>query len=553
MDSMENAPAIQKAVMFVRENLSRQVWQSGERLPPVRVLAAQADVSTFTMVKAIAYLKSEQLVSGIERGRTRAGNGAVNISSQPELLRGAWQMKRTALERDIFGGMYSEKGELPSIKELQVRYGTSYRTMRKILLAMVADRVLFLRGKAWVFQGASKRSLQKRLVFLSYPLLIAPQTAINQGQNRLFELLEQECIRRNIAMKMMEFDDFNREKSRYESSGTSVNSPVLGYILDIWDTGETASRSYTEILDRLSVTKTPVAILDEIGDFVLPLQFSANPMMQVFTIERKRAGSRIARFLLDRGHRRAVFISSRHQTLWSQQRFEGIAEQFSLAGCGDGIHAVVAQDIEMNHNDMLAVSGFPDNLLKDVLSLGVSRKIANDIYRSFLRYRENNPTRRFSPQDIREVQRKIGIIGDLARHNPSESLSRIVRTAVFRDVGEFGNSRILSRLFRKALTFGDAPAWICACDDIAFQALSFLHKAGIKVPQEIMVVGFDNEPNKALEHRLTTFDFNATGFVHHMLNFIGRPRRPWGGYKHSVVEVEGMIVERGTTRRVLLD
>jgi DNA-binding LacI/PurR family transcriptional regulator/DNA-binding transcriptional regulator YhcF (GntR family) len=544
MDKTGTRPAIQKAVDFIRDNLSRQVWQPGERLPPVRVLAIKAGVSTFTMVKAMAHLKTEGLVSGIERGPTRAGNGVKSNATHPELSHAAWQLKRTDLERNILEGMYSEKGRLPTIKELQARYGTSYRTMRKILLTMVADGVLSLRGKAWELHGNSQRSSHKYFIFLSYPILIAPQTAINQGQNRLFELLEQECIRRNITMKMVEFDAFKGEESKREFSDSS---PLLGYIMDIWDTSETAVRTYAEILNRLSRTKIPVAILDEIGDFVLPLQFVSNPMMQVFTIERKKAGSRIARFLLGRGHRSAVFISSRHQTLWSKQRWEGVVEQYSLAGCSAGIHSVLAQDIEMNQNDMLAVSGFSEALIKDIFSLGLSRNAVNDIYRSFQQYKENNSPKRFSPKDIKEVQRKIGVIGDLAQHNPSQTLSRIVRTAVFRDVGEFGNFGILATLFEKALAFDDASAWICACDDIAFQALTFLRKAKIKVPRDISVIGFDNEPGKALENQLTTFDFNALGFVHHMLNFIARPHRPWGGYKHSAVEVEGMIIERGTT------
>jgi LacI family transcriptional regulator len=87
---------------------------------------------------------------------------------------------------------------------------------------------------------------------------------------------------------------------------------------------------------------------------------------------------------------------------------------------------------------------------------------------------------------------------------------------------------------------------ICSNDDIAIQALSYLRKQGISVPKEISVVGFDNQPVRTLEHRLTSLDFNAYGFMHRMLNFIARPPRPRGYYRHMPVEVEAIVMQRDT-------
>jgi hypothetical protein len=40
------------------------------------------------------------------------------------------------------------------------------------------------------------------------------------------------------------------------------------------------------------------------------------------------------------------------------------------------------------------------------------------------------------------------------------------------------------------------------------------------------------------------------GFVNRMLNFIVRPPRPRGHYRHSLIEVESIVVERDTLATV---
>jgi LacI family transcriptional regulator len=103
-------------------------------------------------------------------------------------------------------------------------------------------------------------------------------------------------------------------------------------------------------------------------------------------------------------------------------------------------------------------------------------------------------------------------------------------------------------LFEQALALRDATAWICVNDRLALIALSFLREHGIAVPKEISIVGFDNLPVETFDRRLTSYDFNASGFVHRMLNFIARPPRPRGRYLHDPIEVEGTVMVRDTTQ-----
>ena len=109
----------------------------------------------------------------------------------------------------------------------------------------------------------------------------------------------------------------------------------------------------------------------------------------------------------------------------------------------------------------------------------------------------------------------------------------------------------LTSLFKKAAADKTITAWVCANDSMAFSALSFLHEKKITVPGDISVIGFDNTPVKALDNQLTSLDFNALGAVHRILNFIARPPKPRGRYRHTPIEIEGMIIERGTTGKAM--
>ena len=94
-----------------------------------------------------------------------------------------------------------------------------------------------------------------------------------------------------------------------------------------------------------------------------------------------------------------------------------------------------------------------------------------------------------------------------------------------------------------------ATCGICANDVTALAALKFLRGRQVRTPGDISVMGFDNAPVVALENRLTTFDFNAMGFIRAMLSFVLRPPKPRGAYRHKTIEIKGIVLERDTTGR----
>jgi DNA-binding LacI/PurR family transcriptional regulator len=100
---------------------------------------------------------------------------------------------------------------------------------------------------------------------------------------------------------------------------------------------------------------------------------------------------------------------------------------------------------------------------------------------------------------------------------------------------------------RQVLADRERTAWVCVNDDLAIYCLDCLQAAGVAVPREISVVGFDDTLD-ATRRRLTTYNFNNYGVVRACLEHILRPRtglpRP---RRRGAMEIDGYVVLRQTT------
>jgi DNA-binding FadR family transcriptional regulator len=547
MDRVETSPAVRKAYDFLKGNLDRGAWQPGMALPSTRTLERIIGVSRNSILPAVARLTSEGRIHTMRRGRIRAGSESTATVLPPDHAKAVWRLKRAALEKDMLSGVFAQQGRLPSLKELQIRYGTCFVTMRKIMRSLVDDGVVRLRKRAYERIIVARHPFHRRIVFVTFATSLPRISALNQGQYRVLDLLEQECIRRELTLDIVEVDFDNSIESRKAIDGPAINAPALGYVLDLWwYQSEEFRRSHVDLIARVSALRRPLAILDEIGDFGLPAPFTTNPLIQVFRIEGKKAGARMARLLIGMGHQSIAYLSPVHEHFWSRQRLDGVLEQYAASGCEDGVAIVVDEKIEITHEHSLAVSGFSDRLIRKILGLGRSAEQANEMYRAFVRFNQTFSPTQWNKEDIREIRNDLGIIRDLEKRKPSMKLFERVNHEVFADIGIIMALRTCTPLFERALAHREATAWICASDRIALTALTFLQNRNKAVPRDLSIVGFDNQPEEAAKHRLATFDFNAHGFVHRMLNYIARPPRPRGPYHHVPIEVEGVVMQRGT-------
>jgi DNA-binding LacI/PurR family transcriptional regulator len=179
----------------------------------------------------------------------------------------------------------------------------------------------------------------------------------------------------------------------------------------------------------------------------------------------------------------------------------------------------------------------------------LSKNEAQALIQSVEQLRKNHPEKSFDPAEINGLRRDMAILEDaVKRRNEKDFLIEVYQAVIKR-----ANMRVhpffFEPMFEKALSRRDVTAWICENDIVAFAAISFLNKRNIEIPRDISVAGFDNLPMETLEYRLTSFDFNAPGFMYRMVDFILRPSRAFAHYRHFPIEIEGIIMDRETTGR----
>jgi DNA-binding LacI/PurR family transcriptional regulator len=459
-----------------------------------------------------------------------------------------WRMKRNLVEKEIVSGVLGSGATLPSLKELQARYGVCYDTMKKIMRSLSADGVVKPRGKGYAPAFVQPGGMLRRIVFVTMAGHFSQRSSINQEHNRIVTLFENECNRAGLHLEIMEIDFFDSSACRRAAAKLKADSHTLGFLLDVWwYESKEFRQNYLDVLSRLAGLKNPVAVLDEIGNFDLPLPLTRNPLLQVFTVESEQAGGRIARFLLGLGHTSIAFISLFHYAHWARRRYDGIVSQYSRLGFGGGVK-LFAETVDVYLPNLLTASGLSDDTVRGLIAIGRTPSQFRDMESHWIEFKKANkpPFKGFPRLDTATVDGLVEVLALMRRHHGHHFYERTAAGS-FDAIEKVMFTMHLTPLLDQAYKIGGATAWVCATDGIAFEALSFLRERKIRVPHDISVAGFDNAPVTAIEQGLTTLDFNAMSFVHQMLGFIVRPPRPRGAYRHATVEIEGVVMERATT------
>jgi DNA-binding LacI/PurR family transcriptional regulator/DNA-binding transcriptional regulator YhcF (GntR family) len=547
MTNQKLTPLAQRAFDFIKNNLDQKVWSFSGPIPPIRALAQKIGVSKSTVATAMD--------QAIKRGMLSPEAQKKRWTSEPHDALTArcttvqWKRKREVVEKEIVAGVIGTHGILPTVKEMQSRYHLCFRSMQKILRSMEADGVIEPCGKGHMLAGFSGQAGQKSILFITIRNYLAQESALNHEHNRIANLFENECLHRNLHLKVIEVDFYDALESRKAIASIKNSDSILGFIVDIWwDDTKNVRQGYIDLLARLAPYKKPMALLDEFGDFVLPVEFSINPFLQVYRIEGKRAGERVARYCMGLGHQRAAYISLTHYSSeWSPARFQGVQTQFERAGMTNAINLFTNESITMLLHHF-ALSNLDEADINHIIASGRTPAQAQDLARQWNDFKKSLPAALLNiPGDVDGLRKNLAGLRTILQYGFDEDFVAKIMDAIFSASGTRSYKDDCNLLFKNALSEKDITVWICANDGIAFNALSFLRAQAVPVPGAISVIGFDNTPTEALENRLTSFDFNAAGFVHQMLNFIARPTRPRGAYKHEAIEVQGMIIEREST------
>ena len=100
----------------------------------------------------------------------------------------------------------------------------------------------------------------------------------------------------------------------------------------------------------------------------------------------------------------------------------------------------------------------------------------------------------------------------------------------------------------------DMPeAFLCNCDETAYNLIKTLENAGYKVPEDIAVVGYDDYASKKVDGvKITTYHVDVDEMIRQCIHIIGQKSiNP--GYRRGIVLVHGKLVEGNTVIKYKTD
>jgi DNA-binding LacI/PurR family transcriptional regulator/DNA-binding transcriptional regulator YhcF (GntR family) len=540
-----SAPAIEKAFAYLTAAFASEKWVHGHHLPPINRLACDAQVSRNSMWKAIGIAKGKGLVHTKKGGYMTFGQEDRGRSDKILEHRGSlWQKKRILIEQDIIAGSYSLDGRLPASKELKSRYGVCFTTLKKILNAMVRDKALIPYKKAYLLPQIVKHRFRDTITFVTEGGAIEKMSVYDQRMRELARNLEQSCRRGGVNINFVNIAGRDPHMGMRLLASLPEDETSIGFIINLSWLGSTAIRQQVQdLVVSLAARKKPVAVLDWMGMLSLPPSLAGSSMVRVFRIAARLAGQAIGRILLNLGHKNIAYISMLHQHQWSVRRLEGIVDQYEKAGLKNQVHAFVLNEIEGYFDRAHWMGNLkPQTIKKLSSSTGAESqapysaedfKVAKDLSRFSVSQRNR----------FKKASTNLAVLDSIAAKDLDPGFFAPMSEAALLAAEHEIMAVEAEPLFERALAESSITAWVGGNDGTAVNALAYLREKGIKVPDDISVIGFDNSM-EAFENQLASYDFNYSAIVHQMLSFIARPSGMAAIPASVPIEVEGLLIER---------
>jgi DNA-binding transcriptional regulator YhcF (GntR family) len=514
-----------KTDLVVRKLFDRiriQIEKSETRLPTVRSLASQYRVSKPTVTKALAVLRKQGLIeAGPHRGihilsQVTASDFKLQtaVSGQSDEPMTHWQYVRKSITDDIFKGIYPPGSLLPSVKELIEHYGACFETIKRALISLVKEeRLVPFKKRYRVFQPTRRHHRSTLIVVGGFNLVEqAAAVTFSFRATEVWRTLQWESNRLGLDIEIFSvqdtLDSFNKESDRHRHFRfLHENRVIAGYFIWIH------KMSFDELNNlcvALSQTEKPVALFDNMQTIGVPRIVTRNHRFKLFTMALGvSSGKMVGEYMLGLGHRRIACFNFTTIQTWSRERIDGVVKAYESAGLTDAVS-----------------------------------RIAVDCFDEWLGPQVSSPENRSFKEIQRYFLRAAKVINPDFDKNDN-SLFETTRRWLWRCQLDY----VIKPLLDKVVLDKRITAWVGVNDSLALSCLKYLHAKGIRVPQDLSVIGFD-DITESLTEGLTSYNFNITATIAAMLDHIssGKITQPISG--NAPIEIPGMIVERASTRRL---
>jgi DNA-binding transcriptional regulator YhcF (GntR family) len=519
-------------------------------------LSAMAGVSLVTMWKAVQALRKDGKVTVRRGGRIIAGNATEQPENSVQEAATTSERKRILIERDIITRIYAPGDTLPSIGKLSVQYGGSYYSIRKVLAALVKDKVLVPYKRTFRVPGLRSRQYQSSIAIFSSGDIANAVAGGSQRTKELIQSLENECANANIRVLCFGFDYFDSTTMARLRDFLRSNDSIIGSILMVGDWFLYAKdiegiRWLNSLVSEIGLERKPIAVFDEMGDFELTGALAIRPEVRLFRISAKSAGQAMARMLIQLGHTHVAYLSWQHRYVWSQRRLRGIIDQYSKAGLAGNVFECTCSNLAAQYDLGWAASGMSVEEVRKI-----NRKYGGmtpEGLENFLSYYHSFSSAGLFPDPdhplLAACRKNFALLKELYARDTELAFFDSIHSALLTTSARLAFDIYLQPLFERALADSRITAWIAANDQTALHAIRYLRTVKkIPVPGAISVAGFDDTA-ESLEQKLTTYTFNMPAITHTMLAFLLGPR-PHGKHVHAhPSEIEGVIIQRETCAR----
>jgi hypothetical protein len=475
-----------------------------------------AGVGDAAMLKAVHRLRREGRLDvtrkrGIRRVVDPGVSPAADDRSQPRRLPRTWEKLRDRIGTDVLLGTYPMGTVMPQPKQLRIRYGVSYRTLKKALDALVRQGVASPHGRTYRIPTVSPGQGSSTVVLLARGF---PDGRLWPSSPRVpanLQFLESECVRLGLKLARLPFyyveaDMHIRDRDVGSFVEPTDEGTVLGYLL--WIAGMEREH-LSALMRRLVSLGKPVSLLFEATEAGLRAEVLRNPLVRTCSMALSpQAGYDVGRHLLSLGHRKVAYVSPVHGGHVSQARLAGLRESFRAAGLSEGVCSST-------------LDTFPDHR-----GLLMSWEEVRSEIDALLTGHMNGPAR-----------------GNPALQHTLSQVSRHIEGAVRVEA----QRSAVHPLLDSALADRDVTALVGDNDWTALACMHYLREKGVRVPGDLSVVGFDNSPD-AFAQELTSYDFGGAAMVRAMLSHVLAPRLSAPRSRtFEPIEIDGFVSVRRST------
>jgi DNA-binding LacI/PurR family transcriptional regulator/DNA-binding transcriptional regulator YhcF (GntR family) len=415
------------------------------------------------------------------------------------------------IARDIFDGRYRPGAKLPTHAEMQHLYGASYPTIRKALNALQRESMV-RRTSRWFGVAAHPHAPTSSVLFIGQDRGDRGLVILHERFRDFMYALARECtVARMKYVQMGVGPDEKQERFGPLMEKMLRSNNVFGAV--VWTNG-IEPRCIESIVALLRNRNIVVVLLDEIGDQETG-PFISDNAVRIFTIAAFSAGAEIGRFLLGLGHRSIVYLSPFHGHVWSRLRYKGLSDAMGNAGMGRAGEFTLEQSVGTK-----AFTPRPET------------RAVHEKFSEFGRYLER--LMESSPPKLNILTRQEVL-----------TMNNLLRSSS--DIDSF--SQAVRPLCEKIASDRSITAIVAANDIVAILAKDIVNALGIRIPEDISIVGFDNSTYSYV-FDLTSYSFDYPDMARKALSFIERPGEFRKFHPEHTVECRGFIMRRSSVRKV---